>query len=190
MDAELMAYLGILVVLLFMLVICIRMIKITTKARRDSKNKLAESMREIGATDVSDFVHVDGLGLPDGVICQIFTCPDAFVMQRNEMRFRLLYSRIIDATCKTETELQTNYVSSVGGAIGGAYLFGPVGAMIGGRAKKKQDRTVHRYLIFAYDKEGATKFLTFDCTNNVLQAQKVLQAYDANRSRQVRNVDL
>lgn len=44
---------------------------------------------------------------------------------------------------KTDKEIQQQYVSSVGGAVGGAVLFGPLGAITGGRAKKKTVKEVY-----------------------------------------------
>lgn len=43
------------------------------------------------------------------------------------------------------------YVSSIGGTVGGAMLFGTLGAMTGGRAKKKTVKNeTHHYLIITY----------------------------------------
>jgi len=78
---------------------------------------------------------------------------------------------------KTETEIQNAYVSSVGGAIGGLALFGPLGAMVGGRTKKKTDKIIHNYLIFAYDKDGQTDFISFDVTNRLITARRFVSAF-------------
>ena len=45
-------------------------------------------------------------------------------------------------------------------------LFGPIGAMIGGRTKEKTSRTIHSYLIFTYTNNNEIKYIAFDCTGN------------------------
>ncbi|MEH2944892.1 hypothetical protein VSQ32_19130 [Lachnospiraceae bacterium KK002] len=59
------------------------------------------------------------------------------------MNFELEKSKITDMCIKTDKEIQQQYVSSVGGAVGGAVLFGPLGAITGGRAKKKTVKEVY-----------------------------------------------
>ena len=78
------------------------------------------------------------------------------------MHFELDKSKITDMCIKTDREIQQQYVSSVGGAVGGAVLFGPVGAIIGGRSKKKTVKNeVHNYLIITYQSPDI-KYIGFE----------------------------
>lgn len=151
--------------LLLALSFCIYMLVQTIRGMKHSKKVRAEAIAKTGASEAEVMEHIAGLPVPDGAFCVVLLCPDRYVFDRDGNQFNLAFEKVSDVVCKTETEIQNNYVSSVGGAIAGAALFGPVGAAIGGRAKKKTDRIVHKYLIFAYEKEEQTDFITFDCTN-------------------------
>ena len=63
----------------------------------------------------------------------------------------------------------------MGGAIGGAVLFGPLGAMIGGRAKERQTITVEKYLVFTYEDNEELKYIAFYVNNNK-KAKKFVKA--------------
>lgn len=69
--------------------------------------------------------------------------------------------KIIDVTLKLEKDIETDYVSSIGGAVGGAVLFGALGAMIGGRVKKKQTIETTEYSIFTYNKGDLVDCISF-----------------------------
>lgn len=51
--------------------------------------------------------------------------------------FSLPVEKLIDVSVMTNREIQKQYVSSVGGAVAGAMLFGSVGAILGGSAVSK-----------------------------------------------------
>lgn len=106
--------------------------------------------------------HVNGLPIAENVDCKITSSGDKFIFSSGSMNFKLDKSKITDICIRTDTEIQEQYVSSVGGAVGGAMLFGALGAMIGGRAKKKKvkDET-HQYLIITY-KSPAIKYIGFE----------------------------
>ncbi len=53
---------------------------------------------------------------------------DRYIFTSGTMNFELEKSKITDMCIKTDKEIQQQYVSSVGGAVGGAVLFGPLGA--------------------------------------------------------------
>ncbi|HWQ74026.1 MAG TPA: hypothetical protein VN441_01810 [Syntrophomonas sp.] len=107
-----------------------------------------------------------GLPAPEGAEFFLYLCDDKVIFERNETNYQLLFEKIADVDIKTDIEIQNSYISSIGGAVGGAVLFGPLGAMVGGRAKKKTDKKISEYLIFAYTKDDATDFISFDVTND------------------------
>ena len=95
-------------------------------------------------------------------------------------------NKILDVNIKSEKEIQTNYTSSIGGAVGGAILFGPLGAMIGGRRKKKVDKICHSYLILTYknEKENKIDYISFDVTNN-FNAYKFVDYFSKNCKKNI-----
>ena len=142
-------------------------------ARRNKRNKKfaqetrAAALAKVNAAEMDTMPHVTGLPIPDGAVCTVYVCPDRYIFDRDGSQFNLTFEKVTDVVCKTETEIQNNYVSSIGGAVAGAALFGALGAIVGGRAKKKTDKIIHKYLIFAYVKDEKTDFITFDCTDSL-----------------------
>ena len=127
--------------------------------------------------------HIAGLPLGEQSQCKIFLCNEKIIIENVKTKaiYNLYMEKILDINIKSEEEIQNNYTSSLGGAIGGAVLFGPLGAMIGGRTKKKVDKISHLYLIFTYNnkKENKTDYISFDVTNN-FKAHKFVEHFSKN----------
>ncbi|MFJ7971324.1 hypothetical protein [Psychrobacillus sp. NPDC096389] len=120
----------------------------------------------IGADICIKVNHMTGLPVAEGAEVFVYRCENKVVFERNQDTFELESANMKDILIKTDVEIQKNYVSSVGGAVGGYVLFGPLGAMVGGRAKEKKSTTVEKYLIFDYiNKEGKQDFISFEVTN-------------------------
>lgn len=147
----------------------------TSKGRKKKKALKAEQKargQEIEAEKVAKgymletvMTHMAGLPIPESAVCKVHLKTNGVAFESdNNTTYDLSFYKITGVTIKTDKEIQNSYVSSVGGAIGGAVLFGPLGAMVGGRAKKKTDTTIRKYLIFSYQSEEKTDFVSFDCT--------------------------
>lgn len=96
------------------------------------------------------------------------------------MNFELEKLKITDMCIKTDVEIQQQYVSSVGGAVGGAILFGALGAMIGGRAKKKVvNRKMRHYLIITYQSDEI-KYIGFDINYAMRSAKSYIEDFKNN----------
>jgi len=81
-------------------------------------------------------------------------------------------------------------VSSVGCAVGGAVLFGPLGAMVGGRAKEKTSRVIEYYFIITYHgKTGDLEYLSFE-TYAPQQARDLIQRFRPLLEEQIGCVEL
>lgn len=120
--------------------------------------------------------HVNGLPIAENILCVIYSRPTKYEITANGATFNLEKNKVTDVCLKTDVEIQKQYVSSIGGAVGGAVLFGPLGAMIGGRAKKKKTKQTHTYLIFTYESDGEIKYIGFDVTNN-FNASKLVNEF-------------
>lgn len=105
--------------------------------------------------------HAAGLPLAEGTKCTVFFDRESIKASGGGTIFSLENARVADVEIKTDKEIQTAYVSSVGGAIGGAVLFGALGAMVGGRAKEKKTETVSFYLIITYSKDEQIDYISF-----------------------------
>ncbi|MFA9376226.1 MAG: hypothetical protein ACERKZ_05655 [Lachnotalea sp.] len=131
------------------------------KLRKDIEEKIKSLSPKI-------FISVGltaGLPLPEATLCQVYYCDDRIEIDGNGINFILPFDKIQDISIKTNLEITKNYVSSAGGAVAGAVLFGAVGAVIGGRVKTKTDKNITSYLIITYmDDTNEVKYIGFDVT--------------------------
>ena len=133
--------------------------------------------------------HYKGLPVAQNTFTQIFSKPNEYEFCVNNMTFKLLKEKITDVTMTNDIEIQKNNVSSIGGAIGGAVLFGPIGAMIGGKSKEKTSNVVTSYLVFTYLDHDEVKYISFDCTNN-LNAIKFVNEFNQNNQKISSSINL
>lgn len=109
--------------------------------------------------------HMAGLPIAEGAEIFVYRCKAKIIFERNQDTIELDISKVRDILIKTDVEIQKSYVSSAGGAVGGYVLFGPLGAIIGGRAKEKKSTTIEKYLIFAYEKDNELDYISMEVTN-------------------------
>jgi len=112
------------------------------------------------------FKHTIGLNLPENTMCILHLYLQGITINANGVTFNIPRDRILNISVKTDEEIQKQLVSNAGGAIAGGIMFGPLGAMIGGRPKEKKIITHKQYLIFIYEKDGKPEYIAFDTTNN------------------------
>ena len=124
-----------------------------------------ELVRERAERTLTQIEHTDGLPLAPGAQCSIFYNLDEdsnrLEISGGGNTFRLALDKICDIALKTDVEIQKQYVSSVGGAVGGYMLFGGLGAMIGGRAKERETTKTEYYLIITYRKNDELAYISF-----------------------------
>ena len=130
-----------------------------------------------GLSIYTAFHHISGLPIVEDTLCEVFSFPDRIDFKAGTTEITLSKNKITDISIKTDTEIQNQAVSSVGGAVAGAMLFGAVGAIIGGRAKDKKVKTVTNYLIITYSNDGDVKFIVFDTKNNPQSADKLVKEF-------------
>lgn len=121
----------------------------------------AKKRKDLGITLEKNLIHFDGLPIAENTICKILSYADKYEFVANGLSFNLQKDRITDICIKTDVEIQKQAVSSIGGAVAGAVLLGPLGAIIGGRAKDRKVKTTTKYLIITYLKDEEVKILCF-----------------------------
>lgn len=180
------------IVLLFLFIgFCIFMYIKTSKAQKKVRTQLQENMKNKNASFSITIPHLMGLSIPENSFTTIYVCPNSYEFESNGVTFSLNKEKITDVSLKTNTEIQKQVVSSVGGAVGGAVLFGPLGAMIGGRAKTKELRTVTTCLIFTYEKENNIDYVAFNASNNLANASKLVKDFQSNNfSKEKKKIEL
>lgn len=111
--------------------------------------------------------------MAEKVVCSVYYLPDKLVIESGAANFSLPTDRITDISVITDVEIQKHYTSSIGGAVGGALLFGPLGAMVGGRSKEQTSATLTYFLVFTYLKDEEIKYIAFNATQKVKEARSL-----------------
>lgn len=127
--------------------------------------------------------HMAGLPLAQSAACTVSFEDACIAIHSSGNAFNLSYDKITAMDLKTSTEIQKAYVSSIGGAIVGGALFGPLGAMVGGRAKEKKSKIVENFIIFTYLKDGNIDYLSFK-VQAAHKAMGLIQQYNPRIARQ------
>lgn len=134
---------------------------------------------------------VGGLGeLPEGSNCKVKYNSEKIVFHVSGQEFTLDASKMLDVSIMTSTEIQQQYVSSIGGAVAGALLLGPLGAIIGGSASKKKITNKRKYLIFTYISTDETKYIVFDVTHNLGTGNNIKSTYRYLKKNEKVKIDL
>ena len=149
----------------------------SSKAKKQAKQARITLMNEKQAVAFGSFKHTAGLPVAEDVFCNLYYCADKIEIQVSGAQFNLDFEKITDISLKTSVDIQKQLVSSAAGAVGGAMLFGAVGALIGGRVKEKQIRDVRTYLIFSYYKENTVDYIAFDVSTSIPQAGKFIDEF-------------
>ena len=118
-----------------------------TQPRQENKIKKEKTPRPYIR---GKFNMAGGLDIPAGVPCNVEFYDDHIGIVALGREYKLPHRKIQNVSISTIKELQKQYVSSAGGAILGAAIAGPLGALIGGGAKQKTIRSNKHLLIFAY----------------------------------------
>lgn len=169
----------VIIVLLFFILFCLFMVYYTSHLKAKTKKKLSNLKNEKQASLVITLNHFNGLPIAENTITKIFSCPNEYEFLANNTSFKLDKNKVQDISITNDVEIQKSYSSSVGGAIGGAVLFGPLGAMIGGRSKEKTSRIINSYLIFTYSDNNEIKYIAFNCSN-IYEANKFVKEFKQN----------
>lgn len=180
---------AVILVLFLFIIFCIMMLISTTKAKKRVKKEQKEQRERHQASLAVRMQHVHGLPIAENTPCTVYSTPDKYEIEVQGNTFNLDKNKVTDVSIKTETEVTNQYVSSIGGAIGGAVLFGPLGAVIGGRAKKKKSTDIRKYLIMTYESEGEIKYVGFDVTANY-QAPALASEFQAAGNKHSATIDL
>ena len=155
-----------------------------SKARKKEKGEFEKNMNKRGAAYSISLPVLIGLSVPEDTMCNIYLCNDHYEFEANGITFSLKKEKITDISLKTNTEIQNQLVSSAGGAVAGAMLFGPLGAIIGGRIKEKESKKITDCLIFTYIKDDNTiDYIAFNSTGYFFKIAKIIGEFNADKIR-------
>ena len=132
------------------------------------------------------FQHAAGLPIPEGMLCDLSLDESGLIVSSAGNNYTIAFEKITSVSAKTDVEVQKHIVSSAGGALVGAALFGVPGALIGGRAKTKQTATYKTFLVITYNNESGPTYLLFGLTSFGSAAPfiKYYNAHAQNREKE------
>lgn len=116
---------------------------------------------DIYGETIGGLEHLSGLPLAEGTPCSIRYGEDSLTIEGGGSSFTLNYSSITDLGTKTKEDVERQYVSSAGGAVAGALLFGPIGAYMGGRTKEKKRKKISNFFVITYKRNEEIKSILF-----------------------------
>lgn len=150
------------------------------KITRQKQNEHLQELKNQGFILDTQVKHIYGLNTAEDMLCRIEVWKDSYKFKMNNINFSLSREKVTDIAIKTETEVQQQYVSSIGGAVLGGALFGTVGAAYGGRAKKKEIYNFKSFLVFTYTGENSSdiKNIIFGTSPEV---DKIVSDFYSNR---------
>ena len=153
--------------------------------------KLDKARQKAMKDSTGQLTLIGGLGnLPQGSVCDVYYNQVRIKFLVSGQEFTLDVSKLLDVSVMTSTQIQQQYVSSIGGAVAGAVLLGPLGAIIGGSAKKKNLNSKTRYLVISYISNDETKYIVFDVTTNSVLGNQLEKKYKALKSYERVKVEL
>ncbi len=161
-------------------------------ASRKSKKSIKEGRDARGASFSAKFKHATGLPIAQSDLVDLYVCENHLAIESSAAKSKLDYERIRDASIVSSTEIINQRVSSIGGAVAGAVIFGPLGAIIGGRSKNHKTKKIDKFLVVVYDKKDNLEQLAFSIEDATaeLNAQKLIAAIKPRLSAQVREITL
>lgn len=187
---EMLPYFIIIAILLMVVILSFKMIIATSKIRKENKQK-RQNLKEEGLSIRTLLNHVNGLPIAENLPCEIFSFPNRLEFKAGTTQIKLDRSKITDMCVKTDVEIQNQVVSSIGGAIAGGVVFGPLGAIIGGRAKNKKTKTTNEYLIITYTgDQGELKYIGFDTKLNPFAASSLVREFHKLNTTQGIQIEL
>lgn len=133
--------------------------------------------------------HVTGLPIAEGVSVKIAASRERLLFVHNSQEFSLTAEKIIDISIKTDTEIQSSYVSSIGNALLGARLFGSTGAIIGGQAREKRTTIETHFLVVAYKKQTQQAYLSFQ-VDDIRNANAIIAFFNNQLSTTPKRIEL
>lgn len=127
--------------------------------------------------------HVNGLPIAENTQCELELRTDHVIFTADGLDFKLKRDTITDASIKTSTEIQSQYVSSIGGAVAGAMLFGGLGAIVGGRAKEKKTKTITHYFIITYLKDDEVRYISFEVATPSIPVMQFIELCNVGKGQ-------
>lgn len=119
---------------------------------------------------------VEGVPVPQNSDLSIKLTPGAVTITGSGQEFEIDSSKLTLVDLKSDVEMEKIIQQSAPGMIIGAVTFGVIGAMIGGRVKTKEKRTVNHFLLISYLSDEL-KTIVIDVTKDWYNAAQLVDYF-------------
>lgn len=146
------------------------LVKGTSKVAKEKK----EHKKALGVIAISKLYHVEGLQLAENTSCEVSVTPEQIIVEGGGTTFNLNITQIRAAEVKTDVEIANIVHSSAVKGIAGGLLFGPIGLVVGARAKSKTKKSYSYYLIINYtNSAGELAAMLFTSESSPLPSTRI-----------------
>lgn len=136
------------------------------------KNK--KDRKDRGITSQSTLQHVGGLPLSEKTMCKVSVTQDGILVEGGGSDFTISASQLRAVEVKTDVEISNIVHSSAAQGIVGGLIFGPIGLVVGARAKNKKVKKHEHFLVINYmSSNNEISALLFSSGENPLAAMKI-----------------
>lgn len=104
--------------------------------------------------------HFNGLPIAAHSACRLVIFQDRLYVYSGTMEFRMPIERIISMDIATKSQVEYILKQDFSRAAVGGWLFGDVGAIIGGMPQSQEIERTEDFLVITYNKEEAIQFIT------------------------------
>lgn len=118
-----------------------------------------------------NLIHLHGLPIPEKSKCEIWECEEKLIIYYGSF-FLLDYSKIMKIDIFTHSDIEKHYVNNASGAIVGAMLLGPIGALIGGGTKEITNYKNTSFFSITYNSNDEIKYIVFDISSSFASVSK------------------
>ena len=142
-----------------------------------------------------NYVLSGGLPLAGGTMCLVSLTETGVAISAPGAKFNISIEKITSISTKTDTEIQENkqLVSSIGGTLIGAALFGLPGAIVGGGPKEKtvSSTVYHNFMVITYKKDDSVSSVVFALKGSPMEAMPFITNFGLiNQNKQSEVIDL
>ncbi|MCM3131904.1 hypothetical protein M3629_03860 [Paenibacillus polysaccharolyticus] len=167
-----MVVVGFVIIIVVILLLAFLGYLIYISIKSAGKNKLDRKKR--GITAQSALQHVEGLPLSDKTMCKVSATEGGILVEGGGSEFTINSSQLRAVEVKTDVEISNIVHSSAVQGVVGGLVFGPIGLVVGARAKNKQVKKNEHFLIINYvSSKNEIEALLFSAGENPLAALKI-----------------
>ncbi|MDD3049758.1 MAG: hypothetical protein PHR06_01280 [Candidatus Cloacimonetes bacterium] len=117
--------------------------------------KKKEDMKVIGCTLIEGLPVIKGSDL----ILKLTGDGVSIIVTPTKQTFEISFSKLTSVQYYNETEMEKVISQSAPGMIIGGAAFGILGAMVGGRIKTKEKKTVTHFVVIDFESEGSKQIV-------------------------------